>query len=107
MLLLVGATEGLKIELTSCPHCSAALLIDKLGVARRACVRCTRRRRAARKRDRSQREGVTATERVRGSDDHRVGFEGKMEGVPAESILVREQRDESIVQEQRHAEAQR
>jgi hypothetical protein len=105
VLLLIGTTDAQKIELTSCPHCSAALLIDKLGAARRACVRCTRRRRALRRersrRQRGERDVVSAAEAAPGSDKYRNVLQGETDSMPSESMRVREQRDQSVVQEER------
>jgi hypothetical protein len=105
VLLLIGTTDAQKIELTSCPHCRAALLIDKLGAARRACVRCTRRRRALRRqrsrRQRGERDVVSAAEAAPGSDECRNVLEGETDSMLSESMLVREQRDQSVVQEER------
>lgn len=93
VLLLIGTSEGEKIALDYCPHCSAAFLIDKLGCARRSCARCKRRRRIrTRHGERNRGVGTTTSVAAAGSS-------------PA--ILVREQRDQTVVQEERHAEAQR
>lgn len=45
VLLMVGSMHGDQIELSRCPSCSAALLIDRHGSARKTCRRCRRRRR--------------------------------------------------------------
>ena len=42
VLLVRGAVEAEKIELTHCLHCSSALLIDKLGSDNAKCSRCRR-----------------------------------------------------------------
>lgn len=93
VLLLIGTSEGEKIELEYCPHCSAALLIDRLGGARRTCARC-KRRPAIRRRPGERGRGVGTTTSITAA-------------TPPPAILVREQRDQAVVQEERHAETQR
>jgi hypothetical protein len=42
ILLLMGAVRGEQIELGICRHCSAALLIGKVGQHRDDCIHCGR-----------------------------------------------------------------
>lgn len=42
VLLVTGAVEGEKIELTHCLHCSSPILMDRLSAAPASCPRCKR-----------------------------------------------------------------
>lgn len=113
VLLLIGASEGEKIALEYCPHCSAAFLVDKLDGARRTCARCKRkgamlrRRRLKRERGVGTATSIPAATVIENSVESRDAFGGTRHDTLSPANLVREQRDQAVVQEERHAKAQR